>query len=68
MEVLANGLLDLTAMLYNSNNVALEASPLTTIIEMKVGKQLCKMLGYNIREELPLPVGWGHITCVSEPK
>ena len=59
------------ALLYNQNNVAAEASPATTIMEMYVGNELCKMLGYNIK-----PIGsgnsstlniqvtaWGHITC-----
>ncbi|KAH6884277.1 pyridoxal phosphate-dependent transferase [Thelonectria olida] len=46
-------------MLYNPNNVALEASPMTTLVELRVGKQLCKLFGYNIDP----PVGWGHITC-----
>lgn len=61
------------ALLYNQNNVAAEASPVTTIIEMHVGNELCKMLGYAINPigaksgEFDLPAGkvtgWGHITC-----
>ncbi len=52
------------AMIYNPNNVALEASPLTTIAEIECGKQLCTMFGYNMNtEKLDQPVGWGHITC-----
>ncbi|MDQ6904041.1 MAG: pyridoxal-dependent decarboxylase [Bacteroidota bacterium] len=61
------------ALLYNQNNVAAEASPVTTIIEMYVGNELCKMLGYAINPigkkpgEFSLPdnlvTGWGHITC-----
>ncbi|KAK7053228.1 hypothetical protein VNI00_003851 [Paramarasmius palmivorus] len=50
----------LTAMLFNPNNVAAEASPLTTSTEYKVGQQLCKMVGYKIKSE---PKPWGHITC-----
>jgi hypothetical protein len=46
----------------NPNNVATEASPLTTVLEIDVGKQLCKMIGYNI-DITKSPVGWGHITC-----
>ena len=42
---------DILAMLYNPNNVALEASPLTTLIEQFVGNQLCLMLGYHISEK-----------------
>jgi len=59
------------ALLYNQNNVASEASPVTTIMEMYVGNELCKMLGYKIN---PIGnsnfklldnqiTGWGHITC-----
>ncbi|KAF8824088.1 hypothetical protein HHX47_DHR9000097 [Lentinula edodes] len=51
-----------TAMLFNPNNVALEASPLTTAIEIAVGKQLAELVGYNI-ETLQNPIGWGHITA-----
>ncbi|KAB8214704.1 pyridoxal phosphate-dependent transferase [Aspergillus novoparasiticus] len=49
-------------MLYNPNNVALEASPLTTVAEVRAGEQLCKLFGYNI-DNGSSPVGWGHITC-----
>jgi glutamate/tyrosine decarboxylase-like PLP-dependent enzyme len=57
------------AMLYNQNNVAAEASPLTTLLEMEVGNELCRMLGYkDTRQGAPpsdrgQPVPWGHITC-----
>ncbi|SDF03435.1 pyridoxal-dependent decarboxylase [Chitinophaga filiformis] len=52
-------------MLYNPNNVAAEASPVTTVLEMIVGDELCKMLGYNISGESKTqgPKAWGHITC-----
>ncbi|KAF9780383.1 hypothetical protein IL306_000266 [Fusarium sp. DS 682] len=49
-------------MLYNPNNVALEASPMTTLVELRVGQQLCKLFGYNIDPQKS-PVSWGHITC-----
>ncbi|KAL8393901.1 hypothetical protein RB595_003599 [Gaeumannomyces hyphopodioides] len=49
----------MTAMMYNPNNVALEASPLTTELEKQVGEELCHMLGYP--RENPAP--WGHIAC-----
>ena len=53
-----------SAMLYNPNNVAAEGSPITTVLEMKVGDQLCEMLGYNVEEEnTSIPRAWGHITC-----
>ncbi len=57
----------LAAMLYNQNNVAVEASPVTTYFEIEVGKQLCRMLGYTVPdddqtiEDTITP--WSHITC-----
>jgi hypothetical protein len=55
------------AMLYNPNNVAAEASPVTTLLEMQVGDDLCKMLGYPIPSTDEGENGairpWGHITC-----
>lgn len=51
-------------MLYNPNNVSIEASPLTMIAEIEAGQQLCEMLGYNLKPGVKdVPVGWGHITC-----
>ncbi len=54
-----------SAMLYNQNNVAAEASPVTSYLEALVGDDLCKMLGFNVTdsndENEILP--WGHITC-----
>lgn len=54
-----------SAMLYNPNNVAFEGSTATTILELLVGDDLCRMLGYHIpttkKPDLPRP--WGHITC-----
>ena len=56
-------------MLYNPNNVALEASPLTTVAELKVGEQLCELFGYKIPKHIPdkarehEPMSWGHVTC-----
>ena len=54
-------------MLYNQNNVAAEASPVTTRLEIEVGNDLCRMLGYSVPPDgtapkpgKPLP--WGHIT------
>ncbi|KAK6216154.1 hypothetical protein LQW54_003728 [Pestalotiopsis sp. IQ-011] len=50
-------------MIYNPNNVALEASPLSTIAEIEVGEQLCELFGYNIDEDnQDAPQGWGHVT------
>lgn len=45
-------------MLYNQNNVAAEASPVTTRMENEVGLQLCHLLGYGTE-----PEAWGHITA-----
>ncbi|KAK0744747.1 pyridoxal phosphate-dependent transferase [Apiosordaria backusii] len=45
-------------MLYNPNNVALEASPLTTVAEIEVGEQLCALFGFEEQDK-----AWGHVTC-----
>ncbi len=47
------------AMLYNQNNVAAEASPVTTRLEIEVGNDLCRMLGYTASRSI---APWGHIT------
>lgn len=44
------------AMLYNPNNVAIEASPITTRLEVEVGAQLADMMGYAPER------AWGHLT------
>ncbi|MDD5169145.1 MAG: pyridoxal-dependent decarboxylase [Syntrophales bacterium] len=43
-------------LLYNPNNCAYEASPATTALEIEVGRQLAKMMGYDPQR------AWGHIT------
>lgn len=48
------------AMLYNQNNVAAEASPLTTALEIEVAQDLCQMVGYTSHGDIE---PWGHITC-----
>jgi len=54
------------AMLYNQNNVAAEASPVTTLLEIRVADELCRMLGFALGS-VPGQAGpvrpWGHITC-----
>jgi glutamate/tyrosine decarboxylase-like PLP-dependent enzyme len=53
------------AGLYNQNNVAAEASPVTTRLEIEAGNDLCRMLGYAVPEPGQEPTGpmpWGHIT------
>lgn len=55
------------AMLYNQNNVAAEASPVTTWLEIVVGNDLCRMLGFDVPSRTSASssktVPWGHITC-----
>ncbi|KAH8806650.1 pyridoxal phosphate-dependent transferase, partial [Flagelloscypha sp. PMI_526] len=51
-----------TAMLSNPNNVAIEASPLTTAIEQHVGQELAALVGYA-NDPPNNPIGWGHITA-----
>lgn len=57
------------AMLYNQNNVAAEASPVTTMMEIAVGDDLCRMLGFSVPDESKSARAatvirpWGHITC-----
>lgn len=43
-------------MLYNPNNIAAEASPVTTRLELEVADDLAKMVGYELAEQ------WGHLT------
>ncbi|PPR01984.1 hypothetical protein CVT24_011111 [Panaeolus cyanescens] len=50
----------LSAMLFNPNNVAFEASPITTLLELDVGFQICEMLGYPFTDSVK---PWGHLTC-----
>lgn len=47
------------AMLYNQNNVALEASPLTTVLEVRAGEDLCRMVGYTQQNGIR---PWSHLT------
>lgn len=54
------------AMLYNPNNVAFEGSTATTILELLVGDDLCRMVGYPLPDRDACRAGairpWGHIT------
>ena len=43
-------------LLYNPNNVAAEASPVTTRLELDVADQLARMIGYDPAR------GWAHLT------
>ena len=47
----------ISTIFYDPNNVTSEASPYTTFLEIEVGKQLGKMVGYNVEDV------WGHITA-----
>ncbi|KAK3379707.1 pyridoxal phosphate-dependent transferase [Lasiosphaeria ovina] len=51
-------------MIYNPNNVALEASPITSVAEMEVGEQLCELFGFKTKPaNANDPTPWAHITC-----
>jgi glutamate/tyrosine decarboxylase-like PLP-dependent enzyme len=53
---------NLVGVLFPSNNVAYEGSPATTVLEMLVGYDLCRMLGYSVTptgEEQVM--SWGHL-------
>lgn len=57
-EVLMASILGyVTAVFYNANNCAYEGSPATTPMELEVGMDLCRLLGYDTSKS------WGHITC-----
>jgi len=51
----------IATMLYNPNNLSWEASPVTTLLEVEVGRDLAKMLGFGRTPE-ELAATWGHIT------
>ena len=51
-------------MIYNPNNVSIEVSPFTTVVEMTTGDDLCRMFGFNVDpDNTHLPLAWGHIVC-----
>ncbi|KAA8895556.1 pyridoxal phosphate-dependent transferase [Sphaerosporella brunnea] len=37
-----------STMLFNPNNVSVEASPITTVFELEAGRQLCKLMGFRL--------------------
>ena len=56
----------ISALLYNQNNISAEGAPVTTQLEIEVGRDLCRMIGFpnpdadgSDRDRLP---PWGHIT------
>ncbi|MEA2001111.1 MAG: pyridoxal-dependent decarboxylase [Actinomycetota bacterium] len=46
-------------MLHNPNNVTVQASTVTTFLELQVGWELCAMAGFRFGDNAP----WGHITA-----
>jgi len=46
----------MASILYNPNNCSYEASPISSVLELEVGLDLAKMLGYDPDK------AWGHIT------
>ena len=57
-EILLSSILGyITAMFYNCNNCAYEGSPATTPLEIEVGMDLAKLLGFDANK------AWGHVTC-----
>ncbi len=55
-QTLASQIGYFAAMLYNPNNVAIEASPVTTRLELEVAADLARMIGYDPA------TSWGHLT------
>jgi glutamate/tyrosine decarboxylase-like PLP-dependent enzyme/anti-sigma regulatory factor (Ser/Thr protein kinase) len=51
----------IATLLYNPNNVTWEASPVTTLLEIQVGRELAEMVGFGTTLE-ELASTWGHIT------
>lgn len=51
----------LVTTLYNPNNIASEAAPVTLQLEIDVGRQLATMIGMNCGRN-DGPSAWGHIT------
>jgi glutamate/tyrosine decarboxylase-like PLP-dependent enzyme/anti-sigma regulatory factor (Ser/Thr protein kinase) len=51
----------IATMLYNPNNVSWEASPVTTLLEIEVARDLAQMLGLADTPEQTGSI-WGHIT------
>jgi glutamate/tyrosine decarboxylase-like PLP-dependent enzyme len=46
----------IAALLYNPNNIAAEAAPVTTALELEVAAGLARMIGYDDQH------AWGHLT------
>jgi tyrosine decarboxylase len=61
-DTLLPGLLaQLITTLYNPNNVSPEVAPVTLRLELEVGLQLARMLGFDT-DPASTPCAWGHLT------
>ncbi len=61
-DLLMPGLIaQLVTTLYNPNNVVEEVAPVTAALEVEVGKQLCRMVGYGV-DPKHAPCALGHLT------
>ncbi len=61
-DTLLPGLLaQLITTLYNPNNVSPEVAPVTLRLELEVGLQLARMLGFGT-DPTTTPCAWGHLT------
>ncbi len=61
-DTLLPGLLaQMVTTLYNPNNVSPEAAPVTLALELEVGRQLARMLGWET-DPGKTPCAWGHLT------
>ena len=59
----------ISAIFHNQNNVAIEASPVTSYLEDLVGNDLCKLVGYETKgpsivskTKVADILAWGHLT------
>ena len=52
----------MSGLLWNQNNVDATASPVTTAMEIEVGKQLCDLMEFKHDEREKNVEAWGHIT------
>jgi glutamate/tyrosine decarboxylase-like PLP-dependent enzyme len=51
----------LITTLYNPNNIVEESAPVTVQLELEVGRQLCRMVGFPV-DPAQKPCGLGHLT------
>ena len=61
-DLLMPGLIaQLVTTLYNPNNIVEEAAPVTVQLELEVGRQLCRMVGFAV-DTANKPCALGHLT------